>query len=155
MKSTDKGGIAEAGKPDAVRPSLLARGFASAADRAAHLIGQPHAFILLSAGIAAWAAAVYLLHIADGWRPVDGTIGVVTFLMVFLVQSTQNRHSAAIQAKLDELIRALATAENKFMGIEKLTIEEVHELRGENEILAEKIEIRAAPKRRRRARTAS
>lgn len=146
---------AETAKTDTVRPSMLARGFASAADRAAHLIGQPQAFILLSIGIAAWAAAVYVLHIADGWQPVDGTIGVVTFLMVFLVQSTQNRHSAAIQAKLDELIRALATAENKFMGIEKLTIEEVHELRGENEILAEKIEIRAAPKRRRKAGAAS
>ena len=82
-------------------------------------------------------------------------VAVTAFLMVFLVQSTQNRHSAAIQAKLDELIRALATAENKFMGIEKLTIEEVHELRGENEILAEKIEIRTAPKRRRKAGAAS
>jgi len=51
--------------------------------------------------------------------------------MVFLIQSTQNRDSAAVQAKLDELIRALEPAKNKFIGIEKRTIEEVHELRQE------------------------
>lgn len=142
-------------RPEAARPSALARGFATAADRAAHLIGQPHAFILLSAGVALWAAAVYFLHIANAWGPVADAIGIVTFLMVFLVQSTQNRNSAAVQAKLDELIRALGTAENKFMGIERLTIEEVHELRGENEILAERIELSTAPKRRRKAKAAS
>jgi len=51
--------------------------------------------------------------------------------MVFLIQNTQNRDGAAVQAKLDELIRALEPAKNKFIGIEKRTIEEVHELRQE------------------------
>lgn len=67
-------------------------------------------------------------------------INIVTFLMVFLIQSTQNRNDAAIQAKLDELIRALEPAENKFRGIEKLTIEEVHELREDRAEAAQRLE---------------
>jgi low affinity Fe/Cu permease len=118
-------------------PSALARGFASAADRAAHWIGQPHTFIVLCVGIALWAAAVFVLRIPDGWARSLDAITIVTFLMVFLIQSTQNRSGAAIQAKLDELIRAHAPAENKFMGIEKLTVEEVHELRKEGEVEVE------------------
>lgn len=145
----------KAARPETARPSALARGFATAADRAAHLIGQPHTFILLSICVAAWAAAVYFLHIANAWGPVADAIGIVTFLMVFLVQSSQNRNSAAVQAKLDEIIRALETAENKFMGIEKLTIEEVHELRSENAVLTEKVEVSAQQTRRRRAKAAS
>jgi low affinity Fe/Cu permease len=109
----------------------LARGFASTADRVAHLIGQPHTFIWLCIGLALWAAVNFAFHLADGWQPMLTAINIVTFLMVFLIQSTQNRNDAAIQAKLDELIRALEPAENKFRGIEKLTLEEVHEMREE------------------------
>ncbi len=115
----------------AAAPTALARGFATAADRAAHIIGQPHTFIWLCIGLALWAAAIFAFRLGDGWQPVLTAINIVTFLMVFLIQSTQNRNDAAIQAKLDELIRALEPAENKFRGIERLTIEEVHELREE------------------------
>lgn len=115
----------------ATGPTALARGFASTADRVAHLIGQPHTFIWLCIGLALWAALNFAFHLGDGWQPILTVIGLFTFLMVFLIQSTQNRNDAAIQAKLDELIRALEPAENKFRGIEKLTIEEVHELREE------------------------
>jgi low affinity Fe/Cu permease len=114
-------------------PSAFARRFASTADRIAHWIGQPHTFIILCVGLALWAVAVQLLRIPDGWGRSMDAITIVTFLMVFLIQSTQNRSGAALQAKLDELIRAHAPAENKFMGIEKLTVEEVHELRKEGE----------------------
>ena len=123
----------------------MARGFASAADRVAHWIGQPHTFIILCAGMALWAAAVFVLRIPDGWARSLDAITIVTFLMVFLIQSTQNRSGAAIQAKLDELIRAHAPAENKFMGIEKLTVEEVHELRKEGEVEVEvEVEVETA-----------
>ncbi len=134
-------------------PSALSRGFASVADRVAHLIGLPHTFIVLCAAMAGWAACVFTLRIPDGWGRTLDAISIVTFLMVFLIQSTQNRSGAAIQAKLDELIRAHAPAENKFMGIEKLTVEEVHELRkeGEVDIVKEKITDTVSPAPRRRA----
>jgi len=119
-----------------IQSTALRRGFASAADRIAHVLGQPLAFIGLSFVIAAWVTAI-LLRPALGWQPLENTITVVTFLMVLLVQSNQNRNANAVQVKLDELIRALETAENKFMGIEKLTVEEVHELREE---IAEEVE---------------
>lgn len=119
-----------------VQPTALRRGFASVADRIAHVLGQPLAFIGLSLVIVVWATAV-LLYPTLGWQPLENTITIVTFLMVLLVQSNQNRNATAVQVKLDELIRALETAENKFMGIEKLTVEEVHELREE---IAEEIE---------------
>lgn len=114
----------------AAQSTALRRVFASVADHMAHVFGQPLAFIGLSLVIAAWAIAI-LLHPALGWQPLENTITIVTFLMVLLIQSNQNRNATAVQVKLDELIRALETAENKFMGIEKLTVEEVHELREE------------------------
>lgn len=119
--------------PQPIRPSALSRGFALAADRTAHVIGQPHTFILLCLGIAVWAVMALAFHAATRWDQISDAISIVTFIMVVLIQSTQNRNSAAVQAKLDELIRALETAENKFMGIEKLTIEEVHEMRPSGE----------------------
>lgn len=124
----------------AAGPTALARGFASTADRIAHFIGQPHTFIWLCTGLAFWAAAIFAFHLGDGWQPMLTAINIVTFLMVFLIQSTQNRNDAAIQAKLDELIRALEPAENKFRGIEKLTIEEVHELREDRAEAAQLLE---------------
>jgi low affinity Fe/Cu permease len=136
-------------------PSVLARGFAVVADKVAHVIGQPHTFIILCVAIAAWAACVFVLRIPDGWDRTLDAISIVTFLMVFLIQSTQNRSGAAIQAKLDELIRTHAPAENKFMGIEKLTIEEVHELRKEGEVDIVKEKITGTVSSSRRGRGAS
>jgi low affinity Fe/Cu permease len=63
--------------------------------------------------------------------PINTVTTIVTFPMVFLIQNTQNRDGAAVQAKLDELIRALEPANNRFIGIENRTIKEVHELRQE------------------------
>jgi low affinity Fe/Cu permease len=124
-------GTSDPVKPNtkAADPTVLARGFALVADRVAHIIGQPHTFIWLCISLALWAGVIFAFHLGDGWQPMLTAINIVTFLIVFLIQSTQNRNDAAIQAKLDELIRALEPAENKFRGIEKLTIEEVHELR--------------------------
>jgi low affinity Fe/Cu permease len=112
------------------RPAGLSRAVAVLMDRTAAVIGRPFALVLACLAIALWGVAS--LFISGVWEPFLDAVSVFTFLMVFVIQSTQNRDGAAIQAKLDELIRALEPAKNKFMGIEKLTIEEVHELREES-----------------------
>lgn len=111
-------------------PDLLSRRFAVVAGRAARVTGHPLTFVFSCGAIALWSIAAIVFHPANAWQPLIGTvITVVTFLMVFLIQSTQNRDGAAVQAKLDELIRALEPANNQFIGIEMRTIKEVHELR--------------------------
>jgi low affinity Fe/Cu permease len=124
------------------RPAGLSRAVAIFMDRTAYVIGRPFALVLACFAIALWAIAS--IFIAGVWGPFLDALSVFTFLMVFVIQSTQNRDGAAIQVKLDELIRALEPAKNKFMGIEKLTIEEVHELREESveevRVLEEQVE---------------
>ena len=111
---------------------MLSRRFALIAGGVARVTGHPIAFILSCAVIVSWIVASTVFHLADIWQTVIGTgMTIITFLMVFLIQNTQNRDGAAVQAKLDELIRALEPAKNKFIGIENRTIEEVHELRQE------------------------
>src|SRR5690242_16340291 len=79
--------------------------------------------------ILVWAVTGPYFGFSDTWQLVINTgTTIVTFLMVFLIQNTQNRDGAAIQAKLDELIRASA-AQNRYIGIEQLTEEELDELR--------------------------
>ncbi len=113
-------------------PNLLSRRFAVIAGAVARATGHPLAFVLSCAIAAVWAVASIVFHLADLWQSLISTaMTMATFLMVFLIQNTQNRDGAAVQAKLDELIRALEPAKNKFIGIEKRTIEEVHELRQE------------------------
>ena len=100
--------------------------FASAVARAA---GRPSAFALCLIVVVVWAASGPLFHFSDTWQLIINTgTTIVTFLMVFLIQNTQNRDGAAIQAKLDELIRASA-AQNRYIGIESLTEEELTALR--------------------------
>ena len=94
----------------------------------AHAAGRPITFILCCAIILVWAVSGPIFGFSDTWQLVINTgTTIVTFLMVFLIQNTQNRDGAAIQAKLDELIRASA-AQNAFIGIEHLTEEELAEL---------------------------
>ncbi|GEP11133.1 low affinity iron permease family protein [Methylobacterium gnaphalii] len=100
--------------------------FASGVARAA---GKPSAFALCIIIVAIWAASGPLFHYSDTWQLIINTgTTIVTFLMVFLIQNTQNRDGAAIQAKLDELIRTSA-AQNRYIGIEGLTEEELDDLR--------------------------
>jgi low affinity Fe/Cu permease len=91
--------------------------------------GRPVTFALAVGVIVVWGLAGPIYGYSDTWQLVINTgTTIVTFLMVFLIQNTQNRDGAAIQTKLDELIRASA-AQNVFIGIEHLTEEEVEELR--------------------------
>jgi low affinity Fe/Cu permease len=113
-------------------PSFLSRRFAVIAGSVARVTGHPLTFVLCCTITAIWAIASAVFHLASTSQTLISTaITIVTFLMVFLIQNTQNRDGAAVQAKLDELIRALEPAHNKFIGIENRTIEEVHELRQE------------------------
>ena len=105
--------------------SLFTR-FAQAIARAA---GRPLSFTLAAIIIAVWAVSGPLFKFSDTWQLVINTgTTIVTFLMVFLIQNAQNRDAAAIQAKLDELIRA-SRARNSFVGLEHLTEEELELIR--------------------------
>jgi low affinity Fe/Cu permease len=104
--------------------------FEGAASRVATAAGRPKAFLLAVLVIIVWAASGPLFDWSDTWQLVINTgTTIVTFLMVFLIQNAQNRDGAAIQAKLDELIRAVGHARNEFIGIEHLTEAELDKIR--------------------------
>jgi low affinity Fe/Cu permease len=107
----------------------MKRTFASIATNVDQLLGRPIAFIVALLIIAVWAITGPLFHFSDTWQLIINTgTTIITFLMVFVIQNTQNRDGAAIQAKLDELIRVSA-ARNALIGIETLTQEEIEEVR--------------------------
>lgn len=111
--------------------------------RSADIVGSPWAFLLGVVAILLWAAAGPTFHYSDTWQLiVNSGSSIVTFLMVFLIQNTQNRDARAMQMKLNELIRAVASARNFVMDLENCSEEEIAELRKEFE------EIRARVKKR-------
>ena len=117
---------------DTSHPSLFATGFARFATATAWMSGQPLTFIIAVLMIVVWGVTGPIFHYSDTWQLVINTgTTIITFLMVFLIQNTQNRDGLAIQVKLDELVRAVETANNKFVGIEKLTEKEVESLRND------------------------
>jgi low affinity Fe/Cu permease len=90
--------------------------------RVAAATGQPWAFVIAALVIVVWALSGPIFGWSDTWQLVINTgTTIVTFLMVFLIQNAQNRDASAIQAKLDELIRAVGHARNEFIGIEHLS----------------------------------
>ena len=108
----------------------MERFFTAFASRAANFAGQPEAFIVALGLIVAWALTGPIFDYSDTWQLVVNTATtIVTFLMVFLIQNSQNRDAAAMQAKLDEIIRASSQARNRFIGIEHLTERELREIR--------------------------
>src|SRR5947209_3232020 len=93
-------------------------------------LGNPLAFALAILIIVAWAITGPLFHFSDTWQLIINTsTTIVTFLMVFLIQNTQNRDSEAIQLKLDELIRAVEGAHNGLLDIEEMAEEDLSRLR--------------------------
>jgi low affinity Fe/Cu permease len=90
------------------------------ANRTAQLSGKPATFLLATASVVVWAVTGPFFHFSDTWQLVINTsTTIVTFLMVFLIQNTQNRDTTALQVKLDELILALDKARNELVGIEE------------------------------------
>jgi low affinity Fe/Cu permease len=110
--------------------------FAKSTSRAA---GHPLAFSLALAVVLIWAATGPLFGFSDTWQLVINTgTTIVTNLMVFLIQNTQNRDSAAVQLKLDELIRSVEGAHNGLLDIEELSDHDLDRVRGQYEQLAQK-----------------
>ena len=92
--------------------------------------GQPLAFVLAVGIVLVWAVTGPMFGFSDTWQLVINTgTTIVTFLMVFLIQNSTNRDAAAMQAKLDELLRAVAKARGEFIGIEHLTEKQVEDIR--------------------------
>ncbi|AJZ74808.1 low affinity iron permease family protein [Pandoraea apista] len=102
------------------------------------ITGRPISFVLAVALVLIWAATGPLFHYSDTWQLVINTsTTIVTFLMVFLIQNTQNRDTAAMQIKLDELIRAMEGAHNALLDLEELDEKELTRFRKRYESLAE------------------
>lgn len=113
---------------------MLDRIFTVAAGRIAALAGQPVTFIMAVVLILLWGTTGPLFHFSDTWQLIVNTsTTIVTFLMVFLIQNSQNRDAAAMQAKLDELIRAVDKARGQFVGIEHMSDTEIEKIRGDLE----------------------
>jgi low affinity Fe/Cu permease len=143
------------------------RAFTKLASRTAHAAGTSWAFIACVAVVLLWAVSGPFFHFSETWQLVINTgTTIVTFLMVFLIQNTQNRDGLALQTKLDELILT-SNAENSFVGIERLTDAELQTLhqqcteaaarhtevadKAAEELAARKTTTRRPAKRRKRA----
>jgi low affinity Fe/Cu permease len=108
------------------KPNLFAR-FSHAVS---HIAGRPATFALALGLIVVWAASGPFFGFSETWQLVINTATtIITFLMVFVLQNTQDRDGEAVQAKLDELIYAIKGADNHFVQAEKLADNELHELR--------------------------
>ena len=103
----------------------------------AHFCGRPRALVLAVGIIAAWVVTGPLFHFSDTWQLVINTgTTIVTFLMVFVIQNTQNRDTEAIQVKLDELIRATQGAHNALLDLEELEEDKLDAFRAKYHALA-------------------
>jgi low affinity Fe/Cu permease len=109
---------------------MLDRFFTWFASRISFVSGQPAAFVVAVAVILIWGVTGPLFAFSDTWQLVINTgTTIVTFLMVFLIQNSTNRDAAAMQAKLDELLRAVEKARPQFIGIEHLSEKQLEEIR--------------------------
>jgi low affinity Fe/Cu permease len=107
------------------------------AKAAAHFCGRPPVFAIAVGIIAIWIVTGPLFHFSDTWQLVINTgTTIITFLMVFLIQNTQNRDTQAIQLKLDELIRATQGAHNALLDLEELEEENLEAFRIKYQALA-------------------
>ncbi|MBI5907450.1 MAG: low affinity iron permease family protein [Polaromonas sp.] len=107
------------------------------AKASAHFCGRPRMFALAVAVIVAWLITGPLFHFSDTWQLVINTsTTIITFLMVFLIQNTQNRDTEAIQVKLDELIRATKGAHNALLDLEDMEEENLDSFRTRYQALA-------------------
>ena len=111
------------------------------ARKTSNVLGSAWAFVIAIGIIVVWAATGHAFGYSDTWQLIINTgTTIVTFLMVFLIQNTQNRDAKAVHLKLDELIRALGGARNKLVDLEKLSDDELKTLENEFEKLRKKAE---------------
>jgi low affinity Fe/Cu permease len=111
--------------------------YAQFARAAAHFCGRPRVFVLAVGIVAVWVVTGPIFDFSDTWQLVINTgTTIITFLMVFLIQNTQNRDTEAIQVKLDELIRATKGAHNALLDLEELEEETLDRFRARYEALA-------------------
>src|SRR5262245_14414873 len=113
--------------------------FTRFAKNTSHQAGRPMAFGLAVLTILVWLASGPFFHYSDTWQLVINTgTTIITFLMVFLIQNTQNRDAEAVQVKLDELLRVTAGAHNALLDLEELEDAELTKIRKEYTDLAQK-----------------
>jgi len=123
-------------------------GFQFFATKASYVVGTKWAFAAAIALIIAWAVAGPYFHYSDTWQLVVNTATtVVTFLIVFLIQNTQNRDAKAIHLKLDEIIRSINPAHNEMIDIEKLSDEELERLSSQYEQIRKECEARESERK--------
>ncbi len=114
--------------------------FVKFATATAKVAGKPWTFIGCLAIVLVWAAAGPIFKFSETWQLVINTgTTIITFLMVFLIQNTQNRDGAAMQAKLDELLHAVTAADERFIGIEHLTEKDLDKILSEVEARARRL----------------
>lgn len=121
------------------KPPKQVSAFTRFAKWAARATGKPGAFIAAASIIVLWALTGPIFGFSDTWQLVINTgTTIITFLMVFLIQNTQNRDTEAMQIKLDELIRAMESAQNTVLDLEEMDEDELDRIRAEYEELAKK-----------------
>jgi low affinity Fe/Cu permease len=136
-----------------MRPTKSNAWFTRFAKRTSRLVGRPAAFISAAGLVVLWGLTGPMFGYSEGWQLVINTgTTIVTFLMVFVIQNTQNRDSEAIQIKLDELIRVSKGAQNALLNLEELEEEELDSIR---EKYVEVAENARADLRSQRGQTAS
>lgn len=107
----------------------VSHSFRQFAHSVSRFVGAPWAFAVALATVVAWAVVGPLFHYSDTWQLTINTgTTIVTFLMVFVIQNTQNRETQALQLKLDELIRAIEAARNELVDLEDMSDEDLRRL---------------------------
>src|SRR6476619_5826765 len=118
--------------PGATVANRISTAFDKAAQWAARQCGRAHTFAIAVGVVLVWAITGPLFQFSDTWQLVINTgTTIVTFLMVFLIQNTQNRATEALQLKIDELIRVTEQARNRLINLEDLTEEEMDKVKRE------------------------
>jgi len=122
-----------------MRPTKSKSWFTRLTKATAHITGRPITFLLATLTIVLWGVTGPLFAFSDTWQLVINTsTTIVTFLMVFLIQSTQNRDAEAVQVKLDEIIRSIEGAKNELLDLEELEEDELDRIRETYAALARK-----------------